>query len=90
MRRVIDRKVYDTSNARRLTRSDFGLELYVTRNGRYFAAHWDHFDTGGDYIEPLTMEKAIKLYETHNGAEQSARAYVEFEDAFPSIKVSDA
>ena len=90
MKRVIDKKTYDTQTAYRLTRSDFGIELYVTPKGRYFAAHWDHFNRGRDYIEALTVDDAIKLYELHDGAQSAARAYVTFETAFPDVAVEEA
>ena len=75
MRRVIGGKVYDTETAHGLAVAQRGLghreELYRTRKGNYFLAHWTQWDGEHSTIEPVDDETAREFLDRLNTAEAS-------------------
>ncbi len=92
---VHDRVRYSTETAALLAGDDYfdghnwersgtNTFLYRTRKGRYFALHMTQWEGRHDYIEPLTEDGAIRLYE------DLREKRVEHEEAFPGVTVEDA
>ena len=98
MQQIINRKRYDTETSTLLSGDDFwdghnwerrgrNTFLYRTRNGAYFAVHLTQWQGENDHIEPLSEDDAVALFEAHL---EAGEVRVEFEEAFPGIKVEDA
>jgi len=92
---IHDRIRYDTTTATLLAGNDYwdghnyerggtNTFLYRTRRGRYFAFHRTQWEGRHDYIEPLSEDQAIRLYE------ELREKRVEFEEAFPGVAIEDA
>ncbi len=95
MRRVINKKVYDTETADEIATNDFSdgtnqynvgrtSSLYRTPKGAYFAIYLTSWQGESDSLEPLTEDEAIKVYEGMYNQQG------DFEDAFPNVKIEDA
>lgn len=95
MKRVINKKVYDTETATRIATNDFSdgtnqfncgrtADLYRTKKGNYFIVHETHWQGESDSLRPLSQDEAIEEYE--NMFEQRE----EFEDSFPDVKIEEA
>jgi len=91
---VHDRIRYSTTTATLLAGNDYwdghnyerggtNTFLYRTPRGRYFAFRRTLWEGKRDYIEPLTEDDAIRLYE------DLREKRVEFEDAFPGVAVQE-
>lgn len=78
---IASNEYWDGSNWERGGRN---THLYRTTKGRYFAAHASQWQGETDYIEPLSKDEAMELYETLREKE------VEFEEAFPGEVAEDA
>lgn len=96
MKKVINRKVYDTSKAQKIScdnQFDLGLDgcssctdLYVTEKGNYFLHHRTTLDGQYDSLVAISMESAESFFE------KTSHIYstMSFEDAFPTIKIEEA
>ncbi|MBA7562071.1 hypothetical protein ES708_03720 [subsurface metagenome] len=95
MRRIINKKVYDTKTADEIATNDFSdgtnqynvgrtSSLYRTPKGAYFAVYLTSWQGESDSLEPLAEDEAIKVYE---GMYDQQR---DFEAAFPNVKIEDA
>lgn len=95
MMAVIDRKRYNTETATLLAGDDYwdghnyerhGRQtfLYRTAKGAYFAVRLTQWQDEEDHIEPLTQDEAVGMFE---GMREKR---VEFEEAFPGVKVEEA
>jgi hypothetical protein len=96
MKAVIGRKRYDTKTATLIVdnaywdghnfeRSGRNTFLYRTPNGGYFAVHQTCWQGERDSLEPLTVDEAVQLYE-----ELRDEGAMDFEKAFPGVKVEEA
>ena len=92
---VINRVRYSVASATLIASNEYwdghnwerygtNTHLYRTKNARYFAVHEMQWQGCHDTIEPLSIQEAADLYEELRVKE------VEFEDAFPSLKVTEA
>lgn len=72
---------WDGSNFERHCRNQF---LYRTPNGAYFTVSLSQWQGERDSLTPVSLEEAIDLYESLPEHE------VEYDEAFPSIKIQDA
>lgn len=95
MKRVINKKVYDTETAKRIATNDFSdgtneynrgrtADLYRTKKGNYFIVHLTCWQGEHDSLRPLSQNEAVEEYE--NMFDQRE----EFEDAFPDVKIEEA
>lgn len=95
MKRVINKKAYNTETATRIATDDFNdgtnefncgrtADLYRTKKGNYFIVRSTHWQGESDSLTPLEQEAAIQEYE--NMFDQTE----EFEDAFPAVTVEEA
>jgi len=95
MRKVINGIRYDTEKAtiiahdcywdgHNMERNGRNTYLYKTPKGRYFAVYQTLWQGELDSLEPLEEYEAVYLYE------QLPEHEVEFEEAFPMIKVEEA
>ncbi len=93
MKKIIDRKIYDTETATRLAHSEYrdgsnrlsggrGTTLYLTGKGTYFLHYETSWQGENDRIWPIDRAEAIETWE---------RAYNQepFETAFPGVEVVD-
>ena len=92
---IIDRKRYSTTTATLLSGDDHwdgnnferhGRQtfLYRTPNGAYFATRLTRWEGERDYIEPLDLDQAAHMYETHSVPREA------FAEAFPDITIEEA
>lgn len=65
-------------------RGGTNLHLYRSAHGRYFVGHSTQWQGQRDYIEVLTEEEAVKLYEDLPEYELS------YEEAFPGRGIEEA
>ena len=79
---IADNEYWDGSNHERCGRN---THLYRTDNGAYFAGHSTQWEGERDYIEVLSEDEALALYEQLN-----ARDAMPFEEAFPGRKLEEA
>ncbi|MCK4817928.1 hypothetical protein KA005_19305 [bacterium] len=95
MKRVINKKAYDTEMATRIATNDFSdgtnkfncgrtKDLYRTKKGNYFVVHLTCWQGEHDSLTPLSQGEAIEVYE--NMFDQRE----EFENAFPDVKIEEA
>ena len=95
MKKIINRKVYDTKTAEEIATNDFSdgsnrlnvgrsSTLYRTTQGSYFAEHETCWQGEHDTIEPLSEDEAIKMYEQMHDQKE------EFESAFPDVEIQEA
>jgi len=95
MKRVINRKVYDTETATAIATNDWSdgsnkyncgrsASLYRTKKGSYFAVHETCWQGEHDSMEPLSVGDAIKCYEEMHDQR------IEFEEAFPGVGIEEA
>lgn len=95
MRRVINRKVYDTETAVIIATNDFSdgtnqfnlgrtSSLYRTKKGSYFVVYLTCWQGESDSLEPLSENRAIEVYEG------MIKEVETFEDAFPDVGVEEA
>jgi len=95
MKRVINKKVYDTETAIEIATNDYSdgsnrlnngrsSALYRTKKGNYFLLTETCWQGEHDTIEPVSKNEAMEEWEYfHN-------QYTEFEEAFPDIEIEDA
>jgi hypothetical protein len=87
MRRIIGGKAYDTETAQGLAEAQKGLgrseELYRTKKGSYFVAHWTQWDGEHGTIELVDDEQARQFLEYLNsdGASKALEEYFIAEEA---------
>ena len=92
---IIDRKRYSTTTATLLSGDDHwdgnnferqgrNTFLYRTPNGSYFATHLTRWEGELDRIEPLTIDEATSMYESHEVPRGT------FAEAFPGVEVTEA
>ena len=97
MKRIIDRKLYDTDAAveiasdsywdgSNLDRGGCNTYLYRTENGAYFVKTTSMWEGEHDDLYPVTRDSAIDLYEGQLRHDQSES----FDKAFPGVEVVDA
>ena len=72
---------FDGSSHERAGRNSF---LFRTSNGNYFMQHQTTWERERDCLTPLTRDEAVRLF-----TELRVKK-VDFEEAFPGIKVEDA
>lgn len=96
MVRVVNRKRYSVEKATLLAhdaywdgnsfeRSGRNMFLYRTQNGSYFVVHRTQWSGERDHLRPVTVERAIALYEGPLTEHE-----VDYEQAFPCVEVQDA
>ena len=95
MKRVINKKVYDTETAMEIATNDYSdgsnrlnngksSTLYQTKKGNYFLLIETCWQGEHDNIEPLSENEAMVGFKYfHNQC-------VAFEEAFPDIEIEDA
>ncbi len=79
---IADDAFWDGHNFERHGRNTF---LYKTKTGNYFSVTLTQWQGERDELTPLTQEEAIALYERLDDADA-----LQFEYAFPGVKVTDA
>jgi len=95
MTEVIDRKRYDTDKAELVAGNDHwdghnyerqgrNTFLYRTKKGAFFAVHQTCWQGENDSIEPLSLDDAVRMYESLTDYR------MEFEAAFPGVEVEEA
>jgi len=95
MKKVIDRKVYNTETAEAIATNDFSdgtnkyncgrtSSLYRTKKGNYFIVHLTCWQGEENSLRPLSLAEAIGEYE------KMFEEYDDFEDAFPGVKTEEA
>ena len=95
MRRIVNRKIYDTATATVIAtdrywdgsnfeRNGRNKTLYRTGKNAYFVVNTTCWQGERDTLEPLSVQEAILCYE------ELPEQTVSFEDAFPGIKVEEA
>lgn len=95
LKKVINRKLYNTETAVLLAGNDYwdgnnwersgrNTFLYRTKKGAYFAVHLTCWQGEADHIEPITEGEAVELFE---GMREQR---VSHEDAFPGVEVEEA
>lgn len=95
MKRVIDKKAYNTETAIRIATDDFSdgtneyncgrtSDLYRTQKGSYFIVRLTCWQGERDSLEPVEVGEAIGIYE--GMFEQVEK----FEEAFPGVEVEEA
>lgn len=57
--------------------------LYRSPRGRYFAFRRTLWEGKHDYIQPLSEDEAIELYE------ELREKHVDFQDAFPGVEIKE-
>ncbi|HHV78533.1 MAG TPA: hypothetical protein GXX40_02775 [Firmicutes bacterium] len=72
---------WDGHNWERQGRNTF---LFKTPRGNYFVQHQHCWQGERDYLEPVSQEEAIRLFE------DPPEKKVPFEEAFPNVKAEDA
>jgi len=93
--RVVDRKKYSTQGSKLIAhncywdgsnweRNGRNSWLYKTKNGNYFTVSRSQWQGERDGLTPVDQDEAMDIYETLQEHE------VEFEEAFPGVKVSQA
>ena len=95
MKKIIDKKVYDTERAKQIAsdrywdgsnyhRNGRNTYLYKTEKNNFFAFYETNWQGERDNIVPKTQEEAIRLYEILEEKE------VDFTEAFPDIQLEEA
>ena len=95
---VIGRKRYSTETAILISGDDYfdgrnyerngrNTFLYRTPKGSYFAAHLTGCQGENNYLQALSEEEAITLFESHM---QTGNIRIDFDKAFPGIEVEEA
>jgi len=95
MKRVINKKSYDTDTAQVIATNDFSdgtnkyncgrtATLYRTKKGNYFSYHETCWQGEHDSITPLSIDEAIEQWE------KMYDQRVEFKEAFPDEKIEEA
>ena len=95
MKKVIDRKIYDTKTATLIAGNDYwdgsnwerhGRQtfLFKTPKGAYFAQRLSQWQCEVDTLEPLTEGEAVTMFE------ELPVKRVSFEEAFPGVKIEEA
>ena len=72
---------WDGHNYERSGRQTF---LYMTPKGNYFSTHLTCWEGELDSLEPMSQDEAISLFE------DLSEKRMDFEKAFPGVKVEDA
>ena len=95
MKKIINKKVYDTETAKEIATNDYSdvsnrlnngrsSTLYQTKKGNYFLLTETCWQGEHDNIEPLTKDEAVEEWaHFHNQC-------IEFEEAFPDVKTEEA
>ena len=95
MKKIINKKVYDTETAKEIATNDYSdvsnrlnngrsNTLYQTKKGNYFLLTETCWQGEHDNIEPLSKNEAVEEWEHfHNQC-------TEFEEAFPDVKIEEA
>lgn len=95
MKRVINRKTYNTETADRIATNDFSdgtnecncgrtSSLFLTKKGNYFETHSTCWQGESDALIPVTVEGAMEFFEAAYDQRK------EFEDAFPGVEIEEA
>ena len=95
MKRVINKKTYNTETADRIATDDYSdgtnqfncgrtADLYRTKKGNYFVVRETCWQGEHNSLEPLAEDAAIAEYESMYDQIE------EFEAAFPGVKIEDA
>ena len=95
MKRVIDKKTYNTETANQIATNNFSdgtnkynvgrtSSLYRTQKGNYFVTHLTCWQGESDSLEPLSENEAIAYFE------EMYEQLEEYEAAFPGVKIEDA
>jgi hypothetical protein len=95
MSEIIDRKRYDTDTATLIAGNDYwdgnnferhGRQtfLYRTPKGGYFLQHLTQWQGEQDRLEPITQDEAVSQWES------LSERRVDFEEAFPGVKIIEA
>lgn len=96
MRRVVKGKLYDTSKAvllasdcywdgHNMERHGRNTFLYRSPGGRYFTVNLTQWQGEKDWLQPISQEEAIDLYEGPLSEHE-----IPFEAAFPTVEVEEA
>ncbi len=68
MKQIINGKLYDTDTAEKIAESHFcGTTIYKTKKGTFFAYQETCWQGKKDYIEPLSIQTATRLFEELGG-----------------------
>lgn len=95
MKRIINKKAYDTETAWCIATNDFSngsnkfncgrtSSLYRTKKGNYFVTHLTCWQGECNTLKPVSMNEAIAVYE-----EMGEEVEV-FEVAFPGVDIEEA
>jgi hypothetical protein len=79
---LADDEYWDGHNFEHNGRNEF---LYRTPNGAYFTVNLTQWQGERDTLTPITLQEAIELYE---GSLTEHR--VNYQEAFPSVKIAEA
>jgi len=96
MTRIVNRTRYSVATAELLAGDDFwdgnnwerhgrNTFLYRTPRGKYFTVTLTQWQGEQDALTPVSLEKAIELYEG-----QLPEHYTPYDEAFPEVEVLDA
>lgn len=96
MKRIINRKRYDTSTATLIAGDDWwdgsnrerhgtNRFLFRTPKGAYFVQRLTMWQGDHDALIPVSLEEAVRLYE-----EELLEHVLSYEEAFPEIEVEEA
>jgi hypothetical protein len=94
--RIVNRKRYSTATAQLIASDAYwdghnferrgrNTFLYRTPNGNYFTVTLSQWQGEQDTLTPVTLDKAIDLYEGPLTAHS-----VEYAEAFPTVEVAEA
>lgn len=94
--RIIGKKRYNVATATLIASNEFwdghnwerhgrNTFLYRTPNGAYFTVTLSQWQGEQDHLDPVTLEEAIELYEGY-----LSKHNVDYAEAFPSVKVTEA
>lgn len=94
MKRVINKKAYNTETAERIATNDFSNgndkfnlgrteSLYRTKKGSYFEVNYTVWEGESNSLTPLSKDEAEVVYE------KMFDRIIEFELAFPDMEVEE-
>lgn len=94
-KKIINKKIYNTETATLLSGDDFwdgsnferkgrNQFLYKTRKNNYFIVNLTKWQGERDDLIAISKDEAINFFENHS------EKRVEFEEAFPDVKIEEA
>lgn len=94
--RIVNRTRYDTAKAKLLAsdcywdghnweRHGTNRWLYRTPKGNYFITTRTQWQGCQDYLEPITVDQAVELFEG-----PLSEHYIKYSEAFPDVEILEA